>query len=1357
MADYNANIRVSADTKKAESEISKLQSTLSKLSDFTLKLNSRDIGRQVNAVSQQLRGIGERGAVGAITLAAGKATTALSVLGAKLGIVGTAAAAAGATINSSLGGIPGVITDILGHLGNVPTAFGVAAVAAMAFAPQLTKAAASAAGLGAAVDKAVGRQTSQKIATLVDGIGQLNVELEATKAAFSSLIEGSTLNELNSQLRDAVEQSGAFHSSTQDAVTAAEQLVAVQREQAREQRAINDLIRKAQGLQPQDVRNTEVSRRVSALKTRELQQKRDAQLQNQINSELAEYERLAAEVAAQTKQWADNLDRIARSSRAGVLGSSSQIRTRLEEMRQNRNSADIARQRSAELLALESRQRGGSYSLSQVPARGELFPGGNSLTASPQYRGMLNAQAQMRQAAANAIAQSERTILGFQAQTLRTEKDITASKLQQQALDERSIQIARERNKLLLEQYRAERRVASGTLDRASRVADLRRRKEAGKNMVAQGENLALGVGFPLLFGGGAGSVLGAAAGSFVGSGFGGQILGGAIGQIVDQFVTATTDLGKALLNTSRIFDTLKEASLISSRGLEKTIDRLQEAGFAATASATAQRDFAQVVGRDGARNLIALGDAADRGSRAFAEAVTRFQSRIAGPLGTAQGFLARGGEISNLQNRVGDVAGQLQRSGRGREAQQLLAAANPFGSVGKSQDQVIAELQAALQKAEQSLPPLKIRLDAKQIRDELLTTLGKQLEAIDLGRGIAQQVRERARAQEDLDLQRADMVMQQERAVGDLRRSIEDRIVDIRLTNLQRENELLDTQAQIRLQSLKNSNIGLRSGFTNTQVSGAANAVADYLESELQVANDAAKIKRDAALEVQRLDIENERFKIQTAIQVSRLNQDAAKQVASIQRNVLRQNQDQDSRRFELEKRISVLKLQTLEEELKIQVRRAVGTGNQDILALSAGSLQRVQEAQKELNKIQPPGALRFNASGLGGASVSTGGVDAANAQAQQLIKNLEAAKQALLDLVRVGNIEQLKARLYESLVKPIETAGKEAENLFNAALNTPLGGLSNTTLTDQVGLADLVDQLTELRDQTTNGPVRALLDQYLELVPVEAQAANSQKVLTDAALGLNERYTELQDTLSALRSPFGELTSVQQTTNQLVRAGIDLESDYAKALLRRAQQVDKLNSKVSQTQFQQQQLEQLINSTGNALNNVLGGAIDNIINKTQSWQSVLSNLLGQLGGLLMQVGFSMLGGNDGKGIFSILSGNFGKRANGGPVTSGSPYLIGERGPELFVPGTGGSVIPTQDLRSAMNGGAAGGGSPVLNMSFQTTNIGGVEYVSREQLEAAMAATRRQAANDGAKRGMSMTLDKLQQSPGTRNRVGLR
>jgi lambda family phage tail tape measure protein len=115
-------------------------------------------------------------------------------------------------------------------------------------------------------------------------------------------------------------------------------------------------------------------------------------------------------------------------------------------------------------------------------------------------------------------------------------------------------------------------------------------------------------------------------------------------------------------------------------------------------------------------------------------------------------------------------------------------------------------------------------------------------------------------------------------------------------------------------------------------------------------------------------------------------------------------------------------------------------------------------------------------------------------------------------------------------------------------------------------------------------------------------------------------------------------------------------------------------------------------------------------------------------------------------------------KFADGGTTRTG---LMGEAGPEAIMPlkrGADGSLgVQANGLRDAMDKGRSGSGSPVLNMSFQSTNINGVEYVSRDQLEQAMAQTRRQASRDGAQRGMSMTLDKLQQSPSTRNRVGIR
>lgn len=116
-------------------------------------------------------------------------------------------------------------------------------------------------------------------------------------------------------------------------------------------------------------------------------------------------------------------------------------------------------------------------------------------------------------------------------------------------------------------------------------------------------------------------------------------------------------------------------------------------------------------------------------------------------------------------------------------------------------------------------------------------------------------------------------------------------------------------------------------------------------------------------------------------------------------------------------------------------------------------------------------------------------------------------------------------------------------------------------------------------------------------------------------------------------------------------------------------------------------------------------------------------------------------------------------KFADGGTTRTG---LMGEAGPEAIMPlkrGSDGSLgVQATGLREAMGrppGGA--NGSTVLNMSFQSTTINGTEYVSRDQLEAAMAATRRQAAKEGANRGMNMTLDKIQNSPSTRSRVGIR
>lgn len=46
-----------------------------------------------------------------------------------------------------------------------------------------------------------------------------------------------------------------------------------------------------------------------------------------------------------------------------------------------------------------------------------------------------------------------------------------------------------------------------------------------------------------------------------------------------------------------------------------------------------------------------------------------------------------------------------------------------------------------------------------------------------------------------------------------------------------------------------------------------------------------------------------------------------------------------------------------------------------------------------------------------------------------------------------------------------------------------------------------------------------------------------------------------------------------------------------------------------------------------------------------------------------------------------SLLGGIVGARATGGPVAGGMPYLVGEQGPELFVPPSSGAIVPNQAL----------------------------------------------------------------------------
>ena len=79
---------------------------------------------------------------------------------------------------------------------------------------------------------------------------------------------------------------------------------------------------------------------------------------------------------------------------------------------------------------------------------------------------------------------------------------------------------------------------------------------------------------------------------------------------------------------------------------------------------------------------------------------------------------------------------------------------------------------------------------------------------------------------------------------------------------------------------------------------------------------------------------------------------------------------------------------------------------------------------------------------------------------------------------------------------------------------------------------------------------------------------------------------------------------------------------------------------------------------------------------------------------GLALAVGIGLVAA--GAALRTSLNTGIKARALGGPVSGGEPYLVGERGPELFVPSVSGGIVPNNSVGSFMSGrmGDSGRGS---------------------------------------------------------------
>ncbi len=101
---------------------------------------------------------------------------------------------------------------------------------------------------------------------------------------------------------------------------------------------------------------------------------------------------------------------------------------------------------------------------------------------------------------------------------------------------------------------------------------------------------------------------------------------------------------------------------------------------------------------------------------------------------------------------------------------------------------------------------------------------------------------------------------------------------------------------------------------------------------------------------------------------------------------------------------------------------------------------------------------------------------------------------------------------------------------------------------------------------------------------------------------------------------------------------------------------------------------INQLYEQIGSSISTGIVDSLSAAVEGTKALADVAADTLRNIANILLQFGVNTaLGGIPGLGTFFG-----GARANGGSVTGGRSYLVGEQGPELFTPGRTGSIAPS-------------------------------------------------------------------------------
>jgi len=145
------------------------------------------------------------------------------------------------------------------------------------------------------------------------------------------------------------------------------------------------------------------------------------------------------------------------------------------------------------------------------------------------------------------------------------------------------------------------------------------------------------------------------------------------------------------------------------------------------------------------------------------------------------------------------------------------------------------------------------------------------------------------------------------------------------------------------------------------------------------------------------------------------------------------------------------------------------------------------------------------------------------------------------------------------------------------------------------------------------------------------------------------------------------------------------ELTTSFGQKVEENAEKTDKLKKKIEETKTETDKLDGAFAKIGDTLATGVSDALVGVVNGTRSLADAARNLLSDIANQFLRLGintllFSAFGGAG--GIFK----NLPTFAAGGRPPVGRPSIVGERGPELFVPSTAGTIIPNDKMGGMTN-----------------------------------------------------------------------